>query len=362
MVKTLTLLFITLLPFESSFSKEGVITVLEAPVFSSPNLKSKIIQYHRKGDTVYIHPAEFTKDIYQDLFEEDPETIKKYETKYHNEFTDKLFDVGETYFPNPRSKFVKTLTRSSKDAYILKEHIFLLYEDARELSQKVVKVDPTDYRIDEPLPKNYPIRSETGYRGQGYIGLGTPMGQSYPYAEKINDTGYDFNKEFTFVFSRQVKFDETRRFFFGGMLNFLHSFSTYLTNNIEAKETELRLGIGPYLSYDIWKTDSLIINISSSLLLNIFNLKSINQELSLIDFSENKDYESTYFSPKIGSTLVIRDFLSEYDFISGVNITLNLPHTYTATDNSGTSSYWQDSFSVGYFAEQTYFIGLQTDY
>jgi hypothetical protein len=362
MVKILTIVLFLFISINSSYSKVGVITVLEAPVFSAPNIKAKVLQYHRKGESVYVHPAEFSRDMYEDLFEEDPETIKKFETKYQNEFKDKLFDVGVTYFPNPKSKFVKTLTRSAKEGYILKEHIFLLYKDERELSQKVVKVDPTDYRIEEHLPENYPLLNETGYRGQASFGLGTPMGQSYPYAENINDTGYNFNKEFTFVGSRQVQFDQTRRFFFGGMFNILSSSSSYLTNNIEAEETELRLGVGPYLSYDVWKTDSLILNLNTALILNIYNTKSIKQDLTEIDISETKDYKSTYFSPRFGTTLAIRNVLSKFDFISGANITLNLPHTYTATDGSGTAGFWQDSFSVGYFVEQTFFIGMQTDY
>ncbi len=343
-------------------AQEGVITVLEAPVFATPNIKSKVIQYHRKGQKVYVHPAEYSKDEFKDLFESNPKQVKEDKERYETLFKDKLFDKGKTYYPTTDSKFVKTLTRSAREGYILKEHIFLLYHDKRELDQKVIEKDTTDYRIDEPLPKNYPILTPTGYRGQAFISLGTPTTQAYPYAESINDSGYDFSKEFTFVWSRQVKFDVTRRFFFGSMFTYHHSFTTYLTDNLESEETESRIGIGPFLSYDVWKIDNYIVNLYSSLILNVLNTKTIKQTFLATNQTEIKDYKSMYFSPKFGASFMIKNILSNFDLVTGVNITLNLPHTYEASDSAGTASYWQDSFSVGYFAEQSYFLGLQSDY
>jgi hypothetical protein len=361
MVSKLIIFSIALISIEV-FSQEGVITVLEAPVFFAPDSNSKVIQYHRKGATVYVHPAEFSEDFFKDDYANKVKNTKKDELEYNNRFEDVLFENGKVYTPDPESKFVKTLTRSAVEGYILKQHIFLLYKDDREFDQKVVKNDPTDYRIDEPLPKNYPLKTKSGFRGQAYVSLGTPMGQAYPYSENINDTGYDFNKEFTFIGSKQVKFDQTKRLFFGGMFNIHTSTSTYLTSNISAEEGEIRLGIGPFLSYDIWKTDSVAINVNTSLLLNIYNTKTIKQKFTDLNISETREYKSTYFSPRLGSTFIVRDFLSDFDFVSGVNITLNLPHSYETSDKSGNASKWEESFSVGYFAEQTYFIGIQTDY
>ena len=225
MVKILLLTFFIC---SIALSKEAQVIVLEAPLFAVPNKNSKVIQYARKGDIIYIHPSELARDKYEGLLDTSYEQMLEHDKKYTKEYKDKLFPEGESYIPNPNSQFYKTIGKSGVDAYILKKHVFLLYKDLRELNQKFVTKDETDYRIDEPLPKGYPLAQESGYRGQFLVGMGTPATSNYPYSEAIRDTGFDYNKELIFVWSKQVKWDLKRRFFFGGVF-YLHN--AYTRNN-----------------------------------------------------------------------------------------------------------------------------------
>ena len=55
-------LLLTLFIIPNCWAVNGIISVLEAPIFGEPNETSKVIQYYRKGDQVYIHPQETEED------------------------------------------------------------------------------------------------------------------------------------------------------------------------------------------------------------------------------------------------------------------------------------------------------------
>lgn len=350
----------------NSYAQEAQITVLEAPLFKTPDQNSFVVQYVRKGDIIYIHPAELARDRYEGLIEETHKKIVGYDGKHAQMYPDKLFKKGQTYFPDPASKFYKTLSKSGADAYILKEHVFLLYKDGRELDQKTVAKDPTDYRIEEPLPKGYPLARETGYRGQYLFSLGTPSSNSYPYAENIRDTGYDYNKEFIFVWNRQVKWDITRRFFFGGVFYFHSGNIEHTTNHITATENIFRVGAGPYLSYDIWRNQDYVINFYGALTFNFYDNLEINQEVTtespVAKYKDKREYKSTHFSSRFGTQFFVRDILSSFDLVIGANVNVELPHTYEAYTNPKYDQYWKNSFQKGWSLQQSYFVGLQSDY
>lgn len=355
--------FLFLFLFSSSlWAQQAQVVVLEAPVFAKPDSNSKVVQYLRKGQKIYIHPSELARDRYDGLIDEEHDKIVQFEGNYNKNYPDTFFKNGDTYFPHPSSKFYKTLTKSGADGYILKEHIFLLYKDVRELNQKIVKKDPTDYRIEEPLPKGFPIAQPTGYRGQFLYSMGTPSTSSYPYNEKIDDSGYDYNKELIFIWSRHVKWDLNRRFFFGGTFYFHSSNVKHTTENLDTTENVLRVGAGPMLSYDAWKTDRYAINLNASLTFNFYDNIEIKQSIKSSNVSDSREYKANHFTPRLGSQFFIREILSTFDFVMGINLSLELPYTYSSASSPEYPQYWQDSFDRDWSIQQSYLIGLQSDY
>jgi hypothetical protein len=342
----------------SIFAKNGTVVVLEAPIFSAPSTKSKVLQYKRKGDDIYIHSQAFRQDAFRIYMSTNKKQLSKSNEKYQEDFPDPLFQ--EELLRSYRD-FYKTLTRSGRMGYVKKDHVFLYYEDIRELSQQLPEDDETDYRITEPLPKDYPLESVTGIRGQLLISLGTPTDQPYPYSQKIRDTGFDFNKEFSFIWARQVSFDKSERFFFGGELNIMTGESRYITTNIDAIESQVRVGMGPYLTYDLFRKDRHVFNIHGSLVLNFYDSKEVSQDFDTISDEKNVTYTSIYFSPKVGMNYQYKKILADIDFIMGLKAITHAPHTYKAQGKINTGI-WVPEYEVGYSLEQSYYLGIQTAY
>ncbi len=69
---------------------------------------------------------------------------------------DKLFRGEEENTAFLEDEFIPTLDRQGNTVYVLSEHIFVYFNDAREYKQRVIAKDPTDYRLEEPLPKKIP--------------------------------------------------------------------------------------------------------------------------------------------------------------------------------------------------------------
>lgn len=363
MVKFIVFLFIMVQTAHATEQHKGIVTVLEAPIFAIPDEDSKVVQYVRKGEEIYIHPAEFFRDRYEGIIFMDENKVQNYEATYAKEFRDPLFPEGATYYPEPGSRFYKTLSASGKEAYILKDHVYLLYQDARELSQKVIEEDPTDYRIEEPLPEGYPLVQDTGYRGYLSFGMGVPTQASYPYTERINDIGYDFLKEVQVVWGKHISFDFSRRMFFGGMITVGSSKVDYLLQNLKATERETRFSVGPWISYDYWRSEDYALNISGSIQFAFLNLLDIEIKEKTGDFKETRSFRSTYFAPSIGISFQKKNIFSSLELIAGINSSMNLPHSYETADTTEDESKWKgNQFDRPFSAQVTYFLGLQSNY
>ena len=109
---------------------EGMIVVLEAPLFQAPFRESLIIQHSRKGDMMILYPSK-------------------------------------------ESNFHRTIDRNGHEAYVLKKHLKLITNDEEELADTLASFQPdlTDYRIQEPLPENFPFPQKIKYRGALWGGL-----------------------------------------------------------------------------------------------------------------------------------------------------------------------------------------------
>ncbi|MEX1099927.1 MAG: hypothetical protein WEB87_05845, partial [Bacteriovoracaceae bacterium] len=314
---------------------------------------------------IYIHPAEFERSMYDELVPGgDKERLKRQEN-YQETHKDPLFATeGDIYRPDPGSLFYKTLAGSGRDAYVLKEHVFLLYKDLREMEQAVIKEDPTDYRIEEPLPEGFPIARPTGFRGYGAFALGAPQYPSYNYNSRVNDVGYDFLKEFNFVWSKNVDFDLTRRFFFGGMINIAASKVEYRLKDRDATESNFKFSIGPLVSNDLWRNDDYRFNAYTSLQLAPLDQLDIEQSSDGPNaFRESRSFSSLHFSPRAGASLQKPDLFYQLDLLLGANINWDLARDYSTSDGSQREKWWSgDSFTRASSFQITYFLGLQSDY
>ena len=129
------------------------------------------------------------------------------------------------------------------------------------------------------------------------------------------------------------------------------------------QETTFKMGVGPLLTYDVWRDDEYILNMYGSLIFNFFDNIRINQTNSVTDDSDAVEYTAMHVGSRIGTQLFIRDTLSVFDFVIGVNLNIEMPYTYEAnTTPESNSSIWKDTYNKDWTVQQSYFIGLQSDY
>ena len=103
---------------------------------------------------------------------------------------DPLFKGDEDDSFSVQDDFIAVLDRQGKRAYVRKEHIYVYFNDTREFTQAPYREDETDYRLEEPLPRRYPLSNPAGFRGQFLVGIVQPYNDSYPYLRPAKTKGY----------------------------------------------------------------------------------------------------------------------------------------------------------------------------
>lgn len=111
------LLFFLALFSSQVLALEAVVTVLNAPIHSKAHEKSQIVQYARKGEILLI--------------------------------------VDKSVI---HSQFIPVWNKLKQVSYVNRKYLKFFLENKKELKQKAIEgVDPTDYRLNEPLPLNKEI-------------------------------------------------------------------------------------------------------------------------------------------------------------------------------------------------------------
>lgn len=336
-----TLLVLLFLFPSLCFSIKGTITVLEAPLFEKPDENSHVVVYRRKGHQIYIHDSDITPI--------------------------NLLDSSAGYVPEEGTKFYKSRTPGGKEVYILKRHVFVNYNDVRELSQKVTKFDDTDYRIQEPLSDTYPFVYDSGYRGQFYLGLGPSNFSSYRFKESIANSSYSLSKDFSAVWSKNMDKKLTSKFFLGFLTSITSQTARFTMPNQFAEQTHTRLSIGPYIAYDNYQSKKM--NVSTYATLQVLLIDQM--EIRIKDIDKNSDTR-TYSSrisalPIIGANLQFPKAVFEFDLVMGSNIKFHLPKTYITQEAADNENLWQftipkDSFEQPFLVETDLYLGFQSYY
>lgn len=363
MMKIFVLVF--LFPIQA-FALDAVITVLEAPLFESPNLDAPVVQYKRKGDIIKLHPSLVTNNDYDDLAPS-PEKAEKLKKVFAKQWEkDPLFQ-GKSADQKATADFTKTFDRRGHEVYILTEHIYIIYKTKKEFTQATYSPDPTDYRLEEPLARKYPLTSPTGYRGQFTFGVTQPYNESYPYEVKAKKKGYTTPLDFNLTLLRQAPQDERDRFFIGGTLNVRTFENDYnFVNRRFASEKVLKIGLGPTLSYDVFKGEKNRVNISGTLLVNLLNQVNITQ----IDFqgaSEQRLYRGITAAPRLAAQYHRKGVMEDLDFVIGTFFEVETPGTFRTNQPASASRNWwnnegSDSFTTPVTFNLSGYIGIQSAY
>lgn len=318
---------ILLLSSIQSFATTALITSLDVPLFEWPNTKAKILQYKRKGDEIYIKNNEMIQ--------------------------------------GSEDRFYTTITRSGRVAYVLQEHVFLEHKDSRELVQVPVARDTTDYRLEEPLPENYPFKNIEGYRGVFRASFGNPNYTNYPYKQTILDTSRTIANEATFIWSKRADLDQNERIYFGGNLSLYQSKIDHLLLTQKANQENLRLHIGPAISYDIYRSEKYRITTRFNILLSLYESIDLKITDSKTNESQSRLFESYFnLSSDLALEIQLPKSFFDLDSIAGINTKILLPRSYQTQDEVEYNDLWRQSnnFDQNAMAEVSFYIGLQSHY
>jgi hypothetical protein len=321
---------------------EAVVTVLETPMLKFPQLDAPVVQYLRKGDVIEIHSS----------FER--------ETKY-----DHL--APSDYIPpmDLEEEFVPTVDRLGNIVYVIRNHLYLYLETPEELQQTQLSQDPTDYRLEEPLPQYYPIKTPTGIRGQVTFGFTTPSTESYPYPVKAKAKGYSSPVDFNLTLMRQSADPKRQRIFMGGNFNLrVHTNNYALFNGNQAQETAVKIGLGPYLSYDAYLDENN--RIVLSLLINIYFFNQLNVLQKNELFVEQRNYRALNIAPRLGAQFQRKKFFYDMDLIMGPALEIAPGATFRAGTRANQPDWWVDQgvdrFTTRPEVSLSGFIGIQKSY
>jgi hypothetical protein len=359
----LLLLFIA----PSAFALEAVVTVLETPMLKSPSLDAPVVQYLRKGDVIELHPVMDNTDRYDHLapLADKQKKIREELEKTPEWNQDEVF-TGKTIKANAESEFIPMLDRLGNTVFVMRDHLYIYFETEKELTQTVLTKDPTDYRLEEPLPKNYPFYHPTGYRGQVTLGVTQPYFESYPYQSQIKTKGYMSPIDFNVALLRITKNDKQDRFYFGGNFNVRVFSNEYLfVNERTSSEKGLRLGLGPYITYDAYKAEKNRVNLYGSINFNFFNQLIIAQS-DQIGSSDERIYRAYSFATRIGAQYHRKQVMEDVDFVIGTAMEVEPATTFRAKNAATQVSWWADGGNDKFSTRTTFtlaaYLGFQSAY
>jgi hypothetical protein len=364
-MKQLILLLICLTT--NALAIEAVVTVLETPMLKFRSYEAPVVQYLKKGDVIKLHPS-INNNRNFDIYSPSPE--KMAEIKSSNQLLSESEDDplsqgrGDTT-AYPEDEFLPTLDRLGNTVYVIASHLYLYYNDKRELNQKVIAKDPTDYRLQEPLLKNYPIISPEGYRGQLLLGFTQPYFESYDYKDQFKTKSYQSPLDLNFTALKQAPGNYQERLFLGVSLNFRHYKNEFSFNDKRAAVEEgFRFGLGPTISYDAFKGEKNRINLSGTVLVNFLDRLYVGQSSQTT--KEERQYQGSSLSPRFSIQYHRKSILEEVDFILGTSLEIGTPTTFRARNAGKDTTLWRNLGNDTFTTRPTFtfgaFLGVQSAY
>lgn len=364
------ILFLILLLPSWAMALEAVVTVLEAPILEEKSRYSKVVQYLRKGDVIKIHPS-INNDEQYDYLAPTPEKMAQVKKKLAERpewQEDKIFTGDESLNGHIEDEFIPVLDRRGRRAYVISEHIYVYFENKKEFRHaRFNNKDRTDYRLQEPLPRNYPLIRQDHKRGQLLIGFTQPYDQSYPYKLPVKTKGYMSPADLQFSYMNNAKSDDQDRFFYGINVGFRYYTNQYVFTGDErtSRERTFKAGIGPVVTYDVYKGEKNRVALMGRMNVYLLNLLQIEQSAN-DGRVDNRRYQSVSTTPSIGVQYHRKSVFEDVDVVVGSNIETELGTQYRAQNGAKYSDWWRhggnDRFQPGASFNIVGYIGLQSVY
>ncbi len=339
---------------------EAMVTVLEAPMFEKPSREARVVQYARRGERVFVHGVVLVdRTAYGDL----PEGERLSSEDPNDPFT--LKPEIENYYDG--SDFILSKDKLGRDVWLLKEHVFLLTGDRREFAQAPAssRNDPTDYRLLEPLPANYPLHRVKSIRGTLGLSLASPESLTYAYPRRITSEGYGPQLELAASMSKILSKDIGERWHVGGLGLLRVSGNEYRLQGRTSREDVLRLGGGPQLSFDAWSAERQRLVLSWAALVHFTQL-AVSQTENASGDQEVRAFRGLNFASRIGGQWQWLNVLADADLFVGVWGEFEASSGLVANTDTNRPQWWNESRGSTYRPDPVFSfgagVGFQSSY
>ncbi|MBF0208301.1 MAG: hypothetical protein HQK53_15600 [Oligoflexia bacterium] len=270
-----------------------MIVVFEAPIFQQETINAKVVDRVKKGKIIHIHPQHFSSS------ESEVET---------------------------KSDFYRTFDSNGQDAYILKEHVMLITNDTRESPPAIDnKNDPTDFRLAEPLPENYPYYDDKhNYNLAISIGTKSELSDLYIPKPSIDQRESGMPVELNLI----ITYAPT---LFGVTVVYAHQTNKYLLiDGTTTTEKYRSLGIGPYFSVALWRKLSHNLYTFFSPLFYFYNKIQLNSSYQSINSAFDNTYQNRHLAIRGGIYYQYDNLFPGLNTQLGINMEVSCPRTVHA--------------------------------
>ena len=167
-----TLMALLFFSISNAFSYDAIVIVLQAPLLKEASLKSKVLQTIRQGERVFV-PNE----------------------------------IGNL---SPLPDFIQTFDRVGNVVYIPSRYIKIITHDVSEYEMpiKISPNDPTDYRLEEPIPSTYPFANESFLRANLAFTMGTNTQSPFDYQSTFTKQSYSNELGLRLCLTKKADFDQ----------------------------------------------------------------------------------------------------------------------------------------------------------
>jgi len=319
-------LFLAIYFSTNTYAATGLVKALEIPLLSEPNDNGPILQTKRLGEKIHIH--------------------------------DNSLESDTDYF--------LTLTRDGREAYVNKKFVKIVRKNLLELENNIAYPnDPTDYRLDEPMPESYPFKIYS--HNKAIIGFDYGQGtiNTYEYSDQVKREQYNPTIALDMRYLRNPSFDKTDRvyygFHFGGQTE---RNEIQVSENVFSKESHLKISIGPSFLYTFYRRNGFEIdfNVDASF---TYQRSFVSQERVSTDESEEREFSGTYISMRTGVSFIHRRIFDspDLDFYHGPQLTINSPYSLNSSTSAQIEELWpSDSFAVQADFALSYGLGFTVRY
>lgn len=324
--KNLFLFFVAFLISQILHASEGIVIVLEAPLLKKPQWDSVVLQTLRKGARVFVSDQS-------------------------------LIDKNS-------AEFILTFDRAGNPAYIPLRYVKIITgtEEEKETPIVISPFDPTDYRLEEPIPVTYPFEKNEFLRASVSATLGNTTKSPYAYSALFNKQTYGLETGVKFLVTKKVSFDRYDRFYFGfiGLVTTSKN-KLHFKNDNFSEESRDRLRLGPWLTYDAFKNELYRLTLGSGF---TYNYQSTTLKSEGPSGIEERLFRGFSLTPVISSNFQISNVLPSTDFLLGMDINFFLPYTLKADGPAEIPELWGESEQItsSFKAQASLFLGIQVRY